>query len=303
LVARPVRTAPRTEPSEPALTSLRPSPWQAPERPPVEPVLKWAGGKTRLLPELVSRLPKTAPRSARYFEPFSGGAALFFHLRPSRASLTDFNPELIHLYSVIRDDVESLIEDLSRHTHERTYYYQVRALDPETLPPIERASRMVFLNRTCFNGLWRVNRDGRFNVPFGSYQNPTLCPADRLRAASLALQDVSIEVSDFEAAVSTARKGDFVYFDPPYVPLTPTASFTSYTGVGFGAPEQQRLADLFTELTSRGVRCMLSNSDTPLVRALYASHHIDRVVAPRSISRDASKREPVGEVIVRNYLA
>jgi DNA adenine methylase len=286
-------------PARPVLAAVAP----APSRPSVEPILKWAGGKTRLLPELVSRLPRPSrgTRAPRYFEPFVGGAALFFHLRPERAQLSDFNPELVHLYRTIRDDVEALIVDLGRHTHERGYYYAVRALDPETLPPIERASRMVFLNRTCFNGLWRVNRDGRFNVPFGSYTNPTLCPADRLRAASQALQGVAIEVSDFEAAVADARKGDFVYFDPPYVPLTPTASFTSYTGAGFGAPAQQRLAALFSRLAVRGVHCLLSNSDTPLVRSLYASHHIDRVLAPRSISRDATKRDPVGEVIVRSY--
>lgn len=286
---------------------------------PVEPVLKWAGGKTRLLPELLSRLPASfmaaqalsavavsggsrirRKPTPRYFEPFAGGAALFFHLRPQVAQLTDCNEELIHLYRVVRDDVEGLIEELSQHPHDRTHYYSVRAQNPRELPPVERAARMVFLNRTCFNGLWRVNKRGEFNVPFGSYTNPTICPEDRLRAASQALAGASLEVMDFELATRDAKAGDFVYFDPPYVPLTRTANFTAYTGLGFGLPEQERLAALFTRLTDRGVHCMLSNSDTPLVRELYAGHRIDRVLAPRSISRDATRRDAVGEVIVTN---
>lgn len=305
-------TAPARSPRAP-LTLVRDLAQPAP----VEPVLKWAGGKTRLLPELLSRLPASfmaaqavaavagstrarRPRTPRYFEPFAGGAALFFHLRPQLAQLTDCNEELIHLYRVVRDDVEGLIDELSQHPHDRTHFYSVRAQNPHELPPTERAARMVFLNRTCFNGLWRVNKRGEFNVPFGSYTNPTICPEDRLRAASQALAGVSLEVMDFEAATRDAKAGDFVYFDPPYVPLTRTANFTAYTGLGFGLPEQQRLADLFTRLTARGVHCMLSNSDTPLVRELYAGHRIDRVLAPRSISRDATRRDAVGEVIVTN---
>ena len=309
------KTTPATTTTRAALALVR----EAPALEPVEPVLKWAGGKTRLLPELVRRLPAAflaaqaavsdvatvgtrtrRTRTPRYFEPFSGGAALFFHLRPHHATLTDCNEELIHLYRVVRDDVEALIDELSQHPHDRTHYYSVRAQNPHELDPIERAARMVFLNRTCFNGLWRVNKRGEFNVPFGSYTNPTICPEDRLRAASRALAGVTLEVMDFEAATANAKAGDFVYFDPPYVPLTRTASFTAYTGLGFGLPEQQRLAELFTKLTSRGIHCMLSNSDTPLVRELYAGHRIDRVLAPRSISRDASRRDAVGEVIVTN---
>lgn len=272
------------------------------ERAPVDPVLKWAGGKTRLLPELVARLP--GPRqwtTGRYFEPFVGGAAVFLHLRPRTAVLSDVNPELVHLYTIVRDRVEELIEDLGRHTYERQYYYGVRALDPASLPPIERASRMVFLNRTCFNGLWRVNRRGEFNVPFGRYTNPTLCPAERLRAASRAFADAELRHTDFEGAVDGARRGDFVYFDPPYVPLTRTASFTSYAAADFGLADQERLAALFTDLGRRGVRCMLSNSDTPVVRALYDGHRIDRILAPRAISRDPEQRRPVGELVIRNY--
>ncbi len=268
---------------------------------PVEPLLKWAGGKSKLMPELMARLPNTRQWTGGYFEPFIGGAAVFLNLLPKRAVLSDVNAELVHLYTIVRDQPEALIADLHRHTYERQYYYGVRALDPTTLDPIERASRMVFLNRTCFNGLWRVNRRGEFNVPFGRYTNPTLCPADRLRAMSRALASAEIRHTDFEGAVKGARRGDFVYFDPPYVPLTRTASFTSYTAASFGLADQERLANLFTSLGQRGVRCMLSNSDTPLVRDLYAGHRIDQVLAPRAISRDPDNRHPVAEVIVRNY--
>ena len=271
-------------------------------RAPVDPILKWAGGKTRLLPELITRLPgRTQWTTGRYFEPFVGGAAVFFHLRPTTSVLSDVNPELVHLYTIVRDQVEALIDDLGRHTYERQYYYGVRALDPASLPPIERASRMLFLNRTCFNGLWRVNRRGEFNVPFGRYTNPTLCPADRLRAASRALAGTELRHADFAGAVAGARRGDFVYFDPPYVPLTRTASFTSYAAQDFGMDDQARLAALFTDLGRRGVRCMLSNSDTPAVRALYEGHRIDRILAPRAISRDPDNRHPVGELIIRTY--
>lgn len=300
--ARRASASPRLTASSPRLSAVSAAaPARLPETTRVEPILKWAGGKTRLMPELLARLPSPAQWTGRYFEPFIGGAAVFLQLLPRGAVLSDVNPELVHLYTTVRDDVEALIEDLGRHTYEREYYYGVRALDPATLPPIERASRMMFLNRTCFNGLWRVNRRGQFNVPFGRYTNPTLCPEDRLRAMSWALRDAEIRHTDFAGAVAGARRGDFVYFDPPYVPLTRTASFTSYTAHAFGLADQERLASLFTALGRRGVRCMLSNSDTPLVRELYAGHRIDQVLAPRAISRDPENRHPVAELIIRNY--
>lgn len=249
----------------------------------------------------MARLPRAAQWTGGYYEPFVGGAAVFLRLRPPGAVLSDVNEELVHLYSVVRDDVEALIEDLGRHTYERQYYYAVRALDPAELSPIERASRMMFLNRTCFNGLWRVNRRGEFNVPFGRYTNPRLCPEERLRAMSVALADAEIHNVDFEDAVRSARRGDFVYFDPPYVPLSRTANFTGYTAGSFDLSDQERLARVFAALTRRGVRCMLSNSDTPLVRELYADFHLDQVWAPRAIARNPDARGPVPELIVRNY--
>ncbi|MFO0750197.1 MAG: DNA adenine methylase [Myxococcota bacterium] len=267
----------------------------------VQPIVKWAGGKTRLLPELVSRMPSKREWTGRYFEPFMGGAALFMHLLPRNAQLTDMNAELVNLYEVVRDDVESLVDDLRHHAHEREYYYAVRALDAARLGRIERASRFIFLNRTCFNGLYRVNRRGQFNVPFGRYDNPNLCPEDRLRAVSRALADTAIAVADFEDAVADAKRGDFVYFDPPYVPLTRTANFTSYTAGDFGEGDQRRLADVVRRLGKRGVRCMLSNSDTPFTRELYAGLRIEAVMAPRAISRAAETRRPVSELLVRTY--
>ena len=170
-----------------------------------------------------------------------------------------------------------------------------------TLSPVMRAARILYLNRTCFNGLYRVNRKGQFNVPFGKYTNPLICDEDRLRAVSLVLQDTDVRHGSYEHAVAEARGGDFVYFDPPYQPLTPTANFTSYTAGAFDESDQADLAATFTELGERGVMCMLSNSDTPLIRDLYGKHQIDQVMAPRAISRTAAGRAAVAEVIVRNY--
>ncbi len=267
----------------------------------VEPFIKWAGGKSRVLPELLARLPSAAGWSGRYFEPFLGGAALYLHQQPAGAVLSDTNPELVNLYAIVRDQPEALIANLARHAYERAHYYAVRAIDPATLEPVERAARFVFLNRTCFNGLWRVNRQGQFNVPFGRHTNPNVCPTDRILRASEALAAATIRHADFEASLDSARAGDFVYLDPPYVPLTPTASFTAYTASDFGLADQRRLADRVRALTARGVMCMVSNSDTPVVRELYAGLRIDRILVARNIARTVAGRAPVGEVIVRNY--
>ena len=271
------------------------------ERPYLEraaPVLKWAGGKTRLLPEILPRLP---PRLGRYHEPFFGGGALFFRLQPRDASLSDANEELITVYRSVRDDVERLIVELGRHRYEREYYYGMRALDPADLSDIERAARTIYLNRTCFNGLYRVNRRGQFNVPMGSYANPVICQADRLRAVSELLRHVDVRQGDYASCAEEAREGDFVYFDPPYQPISKTASFTSYTANDFGEADQAALADTFRGLTDRGVRCLLSNSDTPLIRELYEGFQVEAVLAPRAISRNGAGRRAVLEVLVRNY--
>lgn len=262
------------------------------------PVMKWAGGKTRLLRELLPRLPDTL---GRYHEPFFGGGALFFRLQPEHAELADANGELINVYACVRDDVEALITDLQRHRYERDYYYWMRSRDTADLGPIARASRTIYLNRTCFNGLYRVNRRGQFNVPFGRYTDPVICHADRLRAVSEVLAGVDLRLADYRDAVAGARAGDFVYFDPPYQPISRTANFTSYTAGAFGEAEQAALAATFAELSARGVRAMLSNSDTPFIRELYRDFQVEIIQAPRAISRNGAGRAAVNEVLVRNY--
>lgn len=263
-----------------------------------QPIVKWAGGKTRLLSELVSRLPS---HFERYFEPFFGGGAFFFALQPGQAFLSDVNQELVILYRCVRDKLPSLIKALKRHPYEKEHYYWVRSLDPETLTEVERAARTLYLNRTCFNGLYRVNRRGQFNVPMGRYSNPVICDEDKLARASQALKSAQLTNAGFDETMDAPRAGDFVYFDPPYQPLSKTANFTSYTSMSFSEDDQARLAETFRSLADRGVQCMLSNSDTPLIQELYRDFRIDIVLAPRLISRKASNRRPVREVIVRSY--
>lgn len=266
------------------------------------PFLKWAGGKTQLLPELLARLPAEI---RRYHEPFVGSGALFFALRArglaARAYLSDANEPLVETYKAIRDDVEGVIAALARHRNEETHFYRVRDLDPSTLTPAERAARLIYLNRTCFNGLYRENRSGRFNVPFGRYARPRICNETNLRAVSSALKRVCISRRDYASVLDLAKPGDFVYFDPPYQPVSATSSFTSYDRHGFGEEDQRRLRDVFARLASRGVSVMLSNSDTPLVRELYAGFRIDRVWASRAINSKGDRRGKVAEVIVLGY--
>ena len=265
------------------------------------PFLKWVGGKGQLLEQFRSLIPAGFDRSSgRYFEPFVGGAALFFSMKPKRAVLTDVNAELINTYCAVRDCVEDVILALEKHRYDRDHYYRVRELDPASLPTPERAARTIFLNKTGFNGLYRVNRAGRFNVPIGRYTNPSFCDKDNLRACSLALKTAEIKVRDFTKVVSRAKVGDFVYFDPPYDPVSETADFTSYVPGGFGWDRQQELASVFTKLATKGVHVMLSNSDTPAIRALYAGFRIDDVFASRSINSNAARRGKIGEVVVRS---
>jgi DNA adenine methylase len=276
------------------------------------PFIKWAGGKGQLLPELSRRLPA---RFRRYHEPFVGGAALFFHLYNAGllhagAVLSDYNPELILCYKAVRDDVDLLIEVLREHARHRLdseYFLQVRSWDRQPgfaqRSPIERAARTIFLNRTCYNGLYRLNNKGQFNAPFGYYKNPLICDPDNLRAVSMALQEVDLRVGDFGAVFEEAEPGDLVYFDPPYVPVSATASFTHYTGQTFGPEDQRRLAELFDSLMARDVYVMLSNSHTPLTRELYAAHAVSTsvVLASRKINCDGRKRGSVEELIVCSY--
>jgi DNA adenine methylase len=266
------------------------------------PFLKWAGGKGQLLEQLKPMLPR-APWQ-RYFEPFVGSAALFFALRPAEATLSDVNPELIDCYVAVQKHVDRLVVALETHEYDEQLYYEVREQDPASLDLPSRAARTIYLNKTGYNGLYRVNRAGRFNVPFGRYTNPGFRSpdsVDNLRACSRALRGAKLAVRDFAQVVRHARRGDFVYFDPPYVPLSETSAFTSYAAGGFGPAEQERLAEIVGELSGRGVLVMLSNSDAPVVRALYAKYRIDVVTASRSINSRATGRGKVREVVVRNY--
>jgi DNA adenine methylase len=262
------------------------------------PFLKWAGGKSQLLQQYSSLFPKTWKT---YFEPFLGGGAVFFHLQPTVGVLTDVNEELINCYIVVRDEVEELIQALRAHRSEKDYYYSVRAWKPETLTPVQRAARLIFLNRTCFNGLYRVNSKGQFNVPFGRYSNPTICDQTGLTAASLALKRANIHAADFEDVLDKAQRGDFAYLDPPYNPLSVTSSFTGYAQEGFGEAEQRRLAYVYRQMDNRGVMLMLSNSASELVRQLYSGYRAVEVTAKRAINSKADGRGPIPELVILNY--
>jgi len=218
-----------------------------------------------------------------------------------RAWLSDANAKLMDTYRAVRDEVEAVIAELPAFVNDRGLYYEVRAWCHDELTPALGAARLIYLNKTCYNGLYRENRRGEFNVPFGRYKHPKICDADNLRAASGALRRAHLECHDFEKGVVLAEAGDFVYFDPPYDPLSATSSFTSYHEEGFGSDEQRRLARIFQELDRRGVYVMLSNSDTPLIRALYEGYALEKVQAARPINSKADRRGKISEVIVRNY--
>jgi DNA adenine methylase len=264
---------------------------------PATPFLKWAGGKTSLLPELLKHVPSPL---RRYHEPFVGGGALFFAVAPRRALLSDANGELIHCWRQVRDDVHAVLDALAGHVYDRARFEAVRALDPLRLAPAERAARFIYLNKTCFNGLWRVNRAGRFNVPFGRYKNPTFHHPGLLLRANRALRGAHIHRAPFEIALQRATPGDFVYLDPPYDPVSQTASFTSYTRDAFTWADQERLAAECAALDRRGVRFLLSNSATPRIRALYRGFEQRVVRAPRHISCKGEGRGRVDELLVFN---
>lgn len=273
-----------------------------------EPFLKWAGGKSQLLPQFQTLLPSSI---TSYAEPFIGGGAAFFHLKARfpqmRAVLRDNNPELINCYQAVRDGCSELRRRLDEHlarfrAEGKAYYYRVRS-QHDLRGRGERAARMIFLNKSCFNGLWRVNRRGEFNVPIGSYrpEKITLYDEANLLAVSRALYAADLGVSDFRQTLRALRKGDFAYIDPPYFPLSTTASFTAYTREAFGQAEQEELSVLFAEAARRGARLMLSNSDTSFIRQLYKDFTIDTVSARRAVNCDGANRGRIPEVVVRNY--
>lgn len=260
------------------------------------------GGKTQLLAALERLVPGGF---RRYFEPFVGGGALFFHTRPDRAVLTDLNDELVDCYRAVRDRLDDVMEALRCHVYDKGYFYSVRELERRSLPLPERAARTIYLNRTGFNGLYRVNSKGRFNVPFGRHSNPRICDEDNLPACSALLKRATIQVASFGEALGQAGRGDFVYLDPPYVPLSSTANFTSYVPGGFGAQDQLELASELVGLHERGARFVLSNADTPETRQMYADLEIpglriDSVMASRAVNSRPDARGKVSELLVYN---
>ncbi len=269
-----------------------------------KPFIKWVGGKRQLIDELEKRLPK---EYNNYFEPFIGGGALLFHLKPKNATINDYNSELTNLYTVVKENVEELIQDLKKHKNEHDYYYEIRSWDRNKRgyaqrSDVRKAGRFIYLNRTGYNGLYRVNRNGENNVPYGRYKNPRILDEDNLKACSEYLQSVKICNDDFEKVIKeNVKKGDFVYFDPPYVPVNKTSSFTSYTDQGFDEAMQTRLRDLCIYLGDIGAKFMLSNSDTPLINELYKDFKIDKVLASRAVNSKGSGRGKIYEVVVRNY--
>ena len=270
-----------------------------------KPFIKWAGGKTQMLEQYAAFYPQ---KFSVYHEPFVGSAAVYFHLRGlrlpiRRAWLTDSNDELMNVFQMVRDQVEEVIAKLNRHKrlHGEEHYYAVRAADPRKLSPVARAARFIYLNKTCYNGLYRVNRQGQFNVPMGRYKNPGIFDPDGLRWASQLLKPARIEIARFSSVLDRARPGDFVYFDPPYYPLSKTSSFTGYTGVPFGAREHSELAQVFRALDRKGCLVMLSNSWTPLTQDLYQGFNIHEVKGSRAINSKADRRGKISEMVVTSY--
>jgi DNA adenine methylase len=270
----------------------------------VRPFLKWAGGKRQLVPELISYKPK---KIDTYFEPFLGAGALFLTLQHKKAVINDSNTELINCYKVIKESLEELIVELKTHRNEEDYFYEVREWDRfesyKEKSIVQRASRIIFLNKTCYNGLFRVNSQGQFNVPFGRYKQPNILDEAVLKAINNYLNENEIFIKnlDFEEALKEAKKNDFIYLDPPYDPVSSTASFTGYDINGFDKNEQKRLKEVVDDLSSRGCKVLLSNAYTDFIIDLYKDYHQVKVSASRAINSNALRRGKIDEILVMNY--
>lgn len=266
------------------------------------PFLKWAGGKSRLLAQYQAYFP---PHFVSYYEPFLGGGAVFFHLLPRLRSaiLADINPELVNVYRCVRDYPQAVMAHLQVHRdrHSRTYYYALRS-QRHLSCPIERAARLLYLNKTCYNGLYRENSKGHFNVPMGSYKNPAICDVDLLISASQALQAADIYQAPFDQIIHWAeQESDFVYLDPPYHPISTTSNFTGYSRYGFTAADQRRLQEVFVTLARRGVKVMLSNSNCGFIRELYQDYPQHLIQASRAINSNAQRRGRISELLITSY--
>ncbi len=269
--------------------------------------VKWAGGKNQLIEQFKPFFPT---KIERYIEPFVGSGAVFFYVvqtyEPKYVLLADINEELINAYVVIRDAVEKLITLLKQHKREhekdpKKHYYAMRAIKPVKLDRVKRAARFIYLNRTCFNGLYRVNSENQFNVPMGSYKNPDVVQEEKLRRISALLRGVELKVMSFEKVLNYAKKGDFIYLDPPYYPLKNGLSFTSYTKDAFLGEEQKQLKKVFSVLSRKGCLCMESNSDTDFIKKLFSDFKIHHVSARRLINSKKEGRGAISEVVITNY--
>jgi DNA adenine methylase len=270
----------------------------------VAPFLKWVGGKRQIMPAIVEHLPKN---TKTYIEPFIGGGAVLFHLQPKKAIINDFNSELINVYRVVKNNLEELIIDLQKHKNESDYFYKLRGVDRtdkfKAMTDIEKASRVIYLNKTCFNGLYRVNNSGEFNSPFGKYKNPNIVNEPTLRAVSYYLNenDIQLQNTDYEEIMKAAGKSSFIYLDPPYHPVSESSNFTGYVQGGWAAEDQVRLKKACDELTKRGVKFLQSNSSADLIKAQYQDYIVCTVKANRSINSDGEKRGEVEELLIKNY--
>lgn len=272
----------------------------------VLPFLKWVGGKRQLMPEIRKMLPRGVANRP-YYEPFIGGGALFFDLQPKRAIINDYNEELINVYTVIRDNPNELIEDLRKHENTAEYFYEIRAVDRQPLfahlSKIQRASRIIYLNKTCYNGLYRVNNAGKFNSPFGKYKNPNIVNEPVIKAVSKYLNSPQIQISngDYELILRDIPINSFVYLDPPYHPISESSNFTGYVQGGWNDGDQLRLRDVCNRLNDNGIKFLLSNSASDFIRDIYSGYNIHVVQANRAVNSNSSKRGQVDEFLICNY--
>lgn len=272
----------------------------------VSPFLKWVGGKRQLIPAIMEHLPKNIS-NLNYYEPFIGGGALFFHLQPQNAFINDYNEELINVYNVIKNNLSELISDLKKHKNEAEYFYEIRSLDRndefQNMSSVERASRVIYLNKTCFNGLYRVNNAGEFNAPFGRYKNPNIVNEPTLKAVNKFLNSNNIRISsgDYAEILETVDENSFVYFDPPYHPISESSNFTGYVQGGWNIYDQIRLREICDELNERGIKFLLSNSSAQFIRDQYENYTITTVKATRAINSNGADRGEIDEVLIKNY--
>lgn len=271
----------------------------------IRPIVKWVGGKRQVMNEIIKHVPNDFNT---YYEPFIGGAAVLFEIQPKKAVINDINIELINMYITVKNEVDKLIIDLKKHRNTKEYYYSVRGLDRDIdtyneLSNVEKASRLIYLNKTCYNGLYRVNRKGQFNTPYGKYVNPNIVNENGLRVVHTYFKNNNIVIKNesFASAVSDAKRGDFVYFDPPYDPVSSSSSFTSYSKEDFGRKDQIMLKETCDLLNSKGVKFLLSNSATDFIIDLYKEYSIELIDAKRSINSKGNGRGSVKEVLIKNY--